>query len=400
MYGFMANQRRKRRAISILFMCGVCLLLLLGVGHKPQMARANDESDAITKLQQKQQAINDYRSNVTRVREQLRNQENAARDRLSTLEGQIGDAASQLETQETQLQVATAQLQRIEKDLSQAQAVFEKQQSSMAARLRFLQRQGSVRGWTALLQSRSFEELLDRRYQLKQVYAADKRSLVGLKASKDKIEAKQLEVAAQKNRIALITEQLMTQKATYENKAQTEKILVTRLNSDRQALEAAEQQLADESQRISQDIQQRLAARIAFPSTSFLRGTGRFIVPSDGPLTSSFGWRTHPILGTSRFHNGLDFGAEHGSPIRAADNGVVIAAGWEGGYGNTVIIDHGNGLSTLYGHASELYVAVGQPVQRGQVVAAIGSTGLSTGPHLHFEVRQQGEPMDPIAFLQ
>jgi murein DD-endopeptidase MepM/ murein hydrolase activator NlpD len=396
----MADQRRKRRTISVLFMCGLCLLLLLGVGHKPQMARATAQPDAITELQQKQQAINEYRSNVTRVREQLKNQENAARDRLSTLEGQIGDTASRLETQETQLKVATEQLQQIEKDLSKAQAVYEKQQSSMAARLRFLQRQGSVRGWTALLQSRSFEELLDRRYQLKQVYTADKRSLVALKESKDKIESKQLEVAAQKNRIALITEQLMTQKATYENKAQTEKILVTRLNSDRQALEAAEQQLAEESQRISQDIQQRLSARIAFPSTTFLRGTGQFVLPSDGPLTSSFGWRTHPILGTSRFHNGLDFGAEHGSPIRAADNGVVIAAGWEGGYGNTVIIDHGNGISTLYGHASELYVAVGQPVQRGQVVAAVGSTGLSTGPHLHFEVRQQGEPTDPIAFLQ
>lgn len=397
----MANQRTKRRAISVLVVCGLCLLLLLGMGSKPQMVRANDEPDAITELQQKQQAINDYRSNVTRVREQLKNQENAARDRLSTLEEQIGDTASRLETQETQLQAATEQLQRIEKDLAKAQVVYEKQQSSMAARLRFLQqRQGTVRGWTTLLQSRSFEELLDRRHQLKQVYTADRRSLVALKDSKDKIEAKQLEVAAQKNRIALITEQLMTQKATFENKAQTEKMLVTRLNKDRQALEAAEQQLAEESQRISQDIQQRLAARIAFPSTTFLRGTGQFIIPSDGPLTSSFGWRTHPILGTSRFHNGLDFGAEHGSPIRAADNGVVIAAGWEGGYGNTVIIDHGNGLSTLYGHASELYVTVGQPVQRGQVVAAVGSTGLSTGPHLHFEVRQQGEPMDPIAFLQ
>jgi murein DD-endopeptidase MepM/ murein hydrolase activator NlpD len=398
----MANQRKQRRTISIFFLFGLCLLLFLGVGSKPQMVRANTDSDpaAITELQQKQQAINDYRSNVTRVREQLRNQEDAARDRLSTLQDQIGDTASKLETQETQLENATVELQRIEKDLAKAQVVYDKQQSSMAARLRFLQRQGSVRGWTALLQSRSFEELLDRRYQLKRVYASDKRSLVALKESKDKIEVKQLEVAAQKNRIALITEQLMTQKATYENRAQTEKTLVTRLNNDRQALEAAEQQLADESQRISQDIQQRLAARIAFPSTSFIPGTGRFIVPSEGPLTSSFGWRTHPILGTGRFHNGMDFGADQGSPIRAADNGVVIAAGWEGGYGNTVIIDHGNGLTTLYAHASELYVTVGQPVQRGQVVAAVGSTGFSTGPHLHFEVRQQGEPTDPIAYLQ
>lgn len=396
----MANQRTKRRIIPVLMACGLCILLCLGVGHRPQAARANQSPDAVTELQQKQQAINNYRANVTQVRERLKNQENAARDRLSSLEDQIGATASKLEVQETQLQSATEQLKKIEADLVKYQGIYDKQQSSTAARLRFLQRQGTVRGWTALLESRSFEELMDRRYQLKRVYAADKLSLLALKEAKDKIEAKQLEAATQKNRIALITEQLMAQKATFENKAQIEKTLVSRLNSDRQALEAAEQQLADESARISQDIQQRLAARIAFPSTTFLQGTGRFVIPSDGPVTSTFGWRVHPILGTSRFHNGLDFGADTGSPIRAADNGVVIAAGWEGGYGNTVIIDHGNGLSTLYGHSSELYVVVGQAVQRGQVIAAVGSTGLSTGPHLHFEVRREGEPMDPVALLQ
>jgi murein DD-endopeptidase MepM/ murein hydrolase activator NlpD len=107
----------------------------------------------------------------------------------------------------------------------------------------------------------------------------------------------------------------------------------------------------------------------------------------------------HPILGYQRFHSGIDFGADYGTVINAADSGTVIFAGWYGGYGNAVIINHGGSITTLYGHTSELYVAEGQTVQRGQAIAAVGSTGLSTGPHLHFEVRQNGDPVDPAAYL-
>jgi murein DD-endopeptidase MepM/ murein hydrolase activator NlpD len=107
----------------------------------------------------------------------------------------------------------------------------------------------------------------------------------------------------------------------------------------------------------------------------------------------------HPILGYRRFHSGLDFAASYGSTIRAADSGTVIFAGWYGGYGKAVIINHGKSITTLYGHTSELYVVEGQTVQRGQAIAAVGSTGLSTGPHLHFEVRRDGTPVDPMGFL-
>ncbi len=107
----------------------------------------------------------------------------------------------------------------------------------------------------------------------------------------------------------------------------------------------------------------------------------------------------HPILGYERFHSGIDIGADYGTVIHAADSGTVIFAGWYGGYGNAIIIDHGGGITSLYGHTSELYVSEGQQVQRGQTIAAVGSTGFSTGPHLHFEVRANGEPVDPSAYL-
>ncbi len=128
-------------------------------------------------------------------------------------------------------------------------------------------------------------------------------------------------------------------------------------------------------------------------------GTGHFLRPVPGPITSYFGNRVHPIYGTVRFHAGLDFGSGYGTPIAAAGTGVVIAAGWQGGYGNTVVIDHGGGIATLYGHQSSLAVGVGQTVTAGQTIGYVGSTGASTGAHLHWEVRVNGVPVDPLGYL-
>ena len=126
---------------------------------------------------------------------------------------------------------------------------------------------------------------------------------------------------------------------------------------------------------------------------------GGMIWPVSGPITSEFGWRTHPIFGSARFHSGLDIGADYGVPICAAASGVVIESGWIGGYGNTIMIDHGGGIVTLYGHNESLAVGVGQTVNQGDVIAYCGSTGNSTGPHCHFEVRLGGEPVSPWDYL-
>ncbi len=123
--------------------------------------------------------------------------------------------------------------------------------------------------------------------------------------------------------------------------------------------------------------------------------SGRFARPTAGAISSGFGNRFHPILKYTRLHGGLDFRGSTGAPIYAAANGEVIAAQYSRSYGNMVIIDHGGGITTVYAHASRLYVRSGQDVKRGQVIAAIGSTGLATGPHLHWEVRVNGRPVNP-----
>ena len=129
-------------------------------------------------------------------------------------------------------------------------------------------------------------------------------------------------------------------------------------------------------------------------------GSGILGYPCSGPITSPFGYRIHPIFGTTIYHSGIDIGVDEGTPVHAADSGVVIYSG-SGltGYGNVVIIDHGNGLSTLYAHNSALLVSEGESVSKGQVVAYSGMTGYATGPHVHFEVRVNGSPTDPMGYL-
>jgi murein DD-endopeptidase MepM/ murein hydrolase activator NlpD len=124
-----------------------------------------------------------------------------------------------------------------------------------------------------------------------------------------------------------------------------------------------------------------------------------FLRPASGVITSPYGPRVHPIFGTNGFHTGVDFGAPNNSPIYASKSGKVVFAGVQSGYGNTVIIDHGGGIQTLYAHCSSILVSYGQTVTRGHVIAKVGSTGNSTGPHLHFEVRVNGNHTNPMNYL-
>jgi len=153
--------------------------------------------------------------------------------------------------------------------------------------------------------------------------------------------------------------------------------------------------LQRQSDSLAAQLRGRQAGQALTPS-----GHGVLALPIPGaPITSGFGPRVHPIYGDVRVHTGVDFGASYGTPIHAAADGVVVSAGPLGGYGNATVIDHGNGLATLYGHQSSIAVAPGQHVSRGQVIGYVGCTGLCTGPHLHFEVRVRGTPVDPMPYL-
>ncbi|MDQ1432415.1 MAG: hypothetical protein QOF40_3017 [Actinomycetota bacterium] len=156
----------------------------------------------------------------------------------------------------------------------------------------------------------------------------------------------------------------------------------------------------DQAESALQAESDRIAALAQSAGDGPSMGNGTFIRPVPGPITSGFGYRTDPVTGGTGFHGGIDFGAPCGTPIKAAGTGSVISAGFNsGGYGNMTLISHGGGLSTLYGHQSSIIVSQGQSVTQGQVIGYVGSTGKSTGCHLHFEVRVNGTPVDPTGYL-
>ncbi len=384
---------RLRFGIRILIAV-VCLVSLIWVAH-PAFSQ---ESGSLDELKQQQQQIDQQRSAVQKERDRVQKLEKSAQSNLKGIRKTIQVTAAQLQANETKLQKATQHLKTLQIALDSADRTYRQKQSATGSRLRFLQRQQKSHGWAVLLQSQSLNDFLDRRYQLRRVYKTDRKILIDLKSEADRLDRQQNQVEQQKNQIALITQELLAQKSESEAQATYQNQVVDRLRTDRRALEAAEAQLEKDSQGIGLLIQKRVAQERAKNGIVVL-GTGQMSYPSDGEITSGFGWRMHPILGYQRFHSGVDFGADYGSTIRAADRGVVIFAGWYGGYGNAVIIDHGNNITTLYGHTSGLYVSEGQAIERGQPIAAVGSTGLSTGPHLHFEVRQNGEPVDPMRYF-
>ncbi|MBQ7477104.1 MAG: peptidoglycan DD-metalloendopeptidase family protein [Selenomonadaceae bacterium] len=196
------------------------------------------------------------------------------------------------------------------------------------------------------------------------------------------------EMMAASNQVAQMIQESKYRKAAEEARRQQEEEMRRQAEAARQAAQEQQPQ-GDYETSDDGDYQAYI------PATN----SGAMIWPLTGPITSEFGWRSHPIFGGQRFHSGIDIGGDYGLPIHAAQSGIVSHAGWIDGYGNTVMIEHGGGIVTLYGHNEGLAVDVGQYVNQGDVIAYCGSTGNSTGPHCHFEVRLNGEPVSPFNYL-
>ncbi|MEM9087974.1 MAG: peptidoglycan DD-metalloendopeptidase family protein [Cyanobacteria bacterium P01_F01_bin.53] len=366
----------------------------------------SSQAQTIQELRQQRDQIDQKLDVHNKTDERYQKAENQTNRQLRELAKTIQGTDSWITDTEYQLAEAEQRLDRLEADLEHNRQTYEEARTAVVGRLQFMQRQQGSQGWALLLQSHNLNDFLDRRYRLKQVYASDRAMLVGLDAQSTELVAQQEGVEQQKNSISILRQQLLASREQYTDQMNQQAETMARLKENRGALSAAISQLDQDSDRLTDLILEKVAAAEAENAKAAreealraARASGKMVLPSLGPITSHFGSRFHPVLGYSRFHAGTDFGAAHGSPIRAAESGVVIMSGWYGGYGNTVIIDHGGGLTTLYGHASRLDVYEGDTVKKGDTIAAIGTTGLSTGPHLHFEVRRGGEAVEPLDFM-
>ena len=363
----------------------------------------------------------DLTNQLSNIQQQLTNEAN----KKSEAEKTIGTVYEQLHAIQIELDTATAELKQVQADrirldqditkteaeLKAAQERLQSREKVFYKRVRDIYINGRLSYLDVVVGSKDFSDFANRMEMLKRILQADMELINTIKTEREEIASKKAKLEADRAKV-LELEKVAQEKQTIINQKKAERqAVLERAMNDRDTADRAYNELMASSASITAMLQQRAAGRAAAAAaasqggggggatTTWVQGTGQLAAPVNAPITSDFGWRIHPIYGTSRLHAGTDFGVDEGTPVHAADGGVVVEAGWISGYGYTVIIDHGNGMSTLYAHNSDVAVSPGQTVSKGQVVSYSGNTGGSTGPHLHFEVRINGEPTDPMGYL-
>jgi murein DD-endopeptidase MepM/ murein hydrolase activator NlpD len=265
----------------------------------------------------------------------------------------------------------------------------------LAMRLRSNYERGHSGYMSVLLGSRDLHDYMSRSYYVERVVDNDVKLLDEIKTARLQLARDKKDLDGKTAEVKTLTASLEDDQAQFSQDHRAKEEMLTEIKEDGEKMSEALEAMEHASNTLESDLR-ALAQTPRGRARQQKAWTGSFIRPANGPITSRFGSRYHPVLHRTRMHTGVDIGAGHGSAIYAADGGEVIFAGYRNGYGNTVLVDHGGGVVTLYGHCSSLGVSVGQSVRKGQVIARVGSTGLATGPHLHFEVRRNGTPVDPL----
>lgn len=318
-------------------------------------------------------------------------------EKLKAIQAELDEATRKLQAIKKEQDQVNLQIKQLQEEIQKAEVQLRARQAILNKRVRVIYMHGQLSYIEVILGANSFSDFANRLELLKRIIRSDFNLIQEIQQRKAAIEAKKVEIEKEKARLdELASEAQKVQDEVKAKKAEQQRVLA-HARTQQDAAKQMEADLIARSNEIRQMIQSRMQQNSG--SDQIVHGNGTFIWPCNGPITSPFGYRTHPIFGTTIYHSGIDIGVDYNTPIHAADGGTVILAGWCGGYGNAVIIDHGNGLQTLYGHNTSVVVSEGQTVSQGQVIAYSGSTGYSTGPHCHFEVRRNGEAVDPMGYL-
>jgi murein DD-endopeptidase MepM/ murein hydrolase activator NlpD len=354
---------------------------------------------------------------------ELQGRVQAAQERGAALQREIDSVSGDIRSLEQQVGVVSERLVPLEHELelrklklNRLNALFRLQ----TERLEFLQEQHRIalrrlnRRLVAayetdapdelalLLSANSFSDLIDGLDYARLIVRRDREIIADVDASKREVAIARWQtrrarrsvrhqaeiVAVRVSQARELHDELVASKGKLESARELKKVSLDSLTTE----ERADAEELDALQAVSADLEAKIRAAQAHSTVQQVSGAG-LIWPVNAPITSPFGPRW------GRPHEGIDLGAVYGTPIAAAAAGVVIYAGWEGGYGNLTVIDHGGGLATAYGHQSRIAVSVGQTVSQGEIIGYVGSTGHSTGPHLHFEVRVDGQAVDPLGYL-
>lgn len=407
----------------------------------------NKAKDLENKKQELQNKANDTQS----ILNDTENKKDAVFNEISVLDNNILETENEIERLNNELNETNQRLQKAEADLSQAELDREKQYQTLKSRIKYMYENGGIGYLDVLLNFKSFSELLNRVEYINDIITYDNQVFNEMKEIEELIKVKVKEVATEKQTLEILSKDQDDKKhALEETKSQKQQVLEklssdaeeykrqlaetekdsneienlinsTREEAARIAKEAAQKR--EEQRRAAEAAAKAEAARKAAAAKSSSSNSSSSSSAANTPAAASyeytggkllwplpgydspngdygFGGRTNPINGRWEVHRGMDIPAPRGTTVRAAAGGVVITAKYLNSYGNAVIIDHGNGLSTVYAHNSKLLVSAGDVVSSGQAISQVGSTGDSTGNHLHFEVRINGQYTNPIPYVK
>ncbi len=366
-------------------------------------ARAETVAELEKRLAEAEEARSNAQAGLSKVKTEISD----ARAQREELDIDISALETEIYTLSQQIAENEKGIAEVAKELAEAEKAAEEYEDTFKERVRVMYERSGVSFLNILFGAADFADLLKRVEMVAQIVEYDKSVMQRMADAKAQIEEKK-RTLEEANAIVELNRGIQeAKKAELDTMKEALSVVISGLESDEEAYRAA----LDEADAAEESLRAEIRAMLAgqTPSSDSAQtpapqqdGDGRFCwpTPSTRYITSEFGTRYHPVQQRMKTHTGIDIGAGHGASIVAAESGTVLRAGWNSGYGNYVVIDHGGGVQTLYGHCSALTVESGQTVSRGEQIALVGSTGVSTGPHLHFEVLINGSYTDPMSYFE
>lgn len=397
------------------FVLAFVMAASLFVGFIPTTASAKVTQSEIDDLKSQKAALSEQSASYEATINSLKNKKNAQVELKTALDSKLALTNQQIMNLEEQIKLHDALIERKTQEVDEAQKTADEQLEKYKKRVRAMEESGRYNYFEVLFGANSIGEFLSLIDDIGDIMQSDKdleesykQSVTDLKTVKAEYEEAQAELKQNKVECAQLKDQLqmdITQAASVITSLQSEindnASVLSELDSQESALQSQIQSKVkqlNEQKKAEEEANRNNNNNGGNNNGGSTVGTGNLVWPSYCTyITSRQGPRVHPITGEYKNHGGTDIGASYGSAIYAADSGKVVSSsdGWNGGWGNYVMIDHGNGMQTLYAHMSSRAVSVGQTVKRGQTIGYVGSTGMSTGPHLHFEMYVNGSRIDP-----
>ena len=397
----------KKKILTLITICLILVCFSINVFSYNEVAQneiidgeTNSEATNKTLFEQKTEVDNKLNESNTRL-EYVQSEISASMQKVQELDDSINDYQNKYNELQSQIASLEAEISSTQNDLTKTEQEYARKENLLKKRVVALYEGGETTYLDVLLSSKNLFDFLSNYYMLEQIIEFDSNLLNELDEQKQNIEVKKAEQEKKKTDLRVAKAKQGQMQILMENQKTLQVSYASKLSEEEKNLYEQIEQYKKEQE----DLENQIQAAINWSGALAIQYKGGVMlwpIAVDGTyITSPYGNRLHPIQGVYRYHDGIDIGnAGYGAPVIAAADGIVTYAGVMSGYGNCVMINHGDGIVTLYGHGQEIYTELGATVKQGDVIMAVGSTGNSTGPHLHFEVRKLGVAVDPIPYLQ